>query len=264
MHNSLKVSGRYSYYEKGEGAPLVILHGLMGGLSNFDGVAAHFSTAGYKVLIPELPLYDLPLLKTNVKQFAIYLRDFITHLGEEKVILIGNSLGGHIGLLHTKLFPEKVKGLVITGSSGLYENAMGESYPKREDYEYIKKKTQDVFYDPIIASKEVVDDVFETVNDRKKLIKILTIAKSAIRHNMAKDLPNIKVPTGIIWGKQDAVTPPSVGEEFNRLLPDSTLYWIDKCGHAPMMEHPETFNNILSGWGSAIKWNSGVSKARLV
>ena len=248
MHNSLKVSGRYSYYEKGEGVPLVILHGLMGGLSNFDGVAAHFSTAGYKVLIPELPLYDLPLLKTNVKQFAIYLRDFITHLGEEKVILIGNSLGGHIGLLHTKLFPEKVKGLVITGSSGLYENAMGESYPKREDYEYIKKKTQDVFYDPIIASKEVVDDVFETVNDRKKLIKILTIAKSAIRHNMAKDLPNIKVPTGIIWGKQDAVTPPSVGEEFNRLLPDSTLYWIDKCGHAPMMEHPETFNNILSGW----------------
>ena len=220
----------------------------MGGLSNFDGVAAHFSTAGYKVLIPELPLYDLPLLKTNVKQFAIYLRDFITHLGEEKVILIGNSLGGHIGLLHTKLFPEKVKGLVITGSSGLYENAMGESYPKREDYEYIKKKTQDVFYDPIIASKEVVDDVFETVNDRKKLIKILTIAKSAIRHNMAKDLPNIKVPTGIIWGKQDAVTPPSVGEEFNRLLPDSTLYWIDKCGHAPMMEHPDTFNNILSGW----------------
>ena len=157
-------------------------------------------------------------------------------------------MGGHIGLLHTKLFPEKVKGLVITGSSGLYENAMGESYPKREDYEYIKKKTQDVFYDPIIASKEVVDDVFETVNDRKKLIKILTIAKSAIRHNMAKDLPNIKVPTGIIWGKQDAVTPPSVGEEFNRLLPDSTLYWIDKCGHAPMMEHPETFNNILSGW----------------
>ena len=248
MHNSLKVSGRYSYYEKGDGAPLVILHGLMGGLSNFDGVAAHFSTAGYKVLIPELPLYDLPLLKTNVKQFAIYLRDFITHLGEEKVILIGNSLGGHIGLLHTKLFPEKVKGLVITGSSGLYENAMGESYPKREDYEYIKKKTQDVFYDPIIASKEVVDDVFETVNDRKKLIKILTIAKSAIRHNMAKDLPNIKVPTGIIWGKQDAVTPPSVGEEFNRLLPDSTLYWIDKCGHAPMMEHPGTFNNILSGW----------------
>ena len=248
MHNSLKTSGRYTFYEKGKGVPLIILHGLMGGLSNFDGVAAHFSTSGYKVIIHELPLYNLPLLKTNVKQFAIFLRDFIAHINEDKIILLGNSLGGHIGLLHTKLFPEKIKGLVITGSSGLYENAMGESYPKREDYEYIKKKTKDVFYDPAIASKEVVDDVFDTVNDRKKLIKILTIAKSAIRHNMAKDLPNIKVPTGIIWGKQDAVTPPNVGEEFHRLLPNSTLYWIDKCGHAPMMEHPDNFNNLLSGW----------------
>lgn len=248
MQESLKVSGRYKYFEKGEGTPLVILHGLMGGLSNFGGVANHFPTLGYRVIIPELPIYDFPLLKTNVKQFAHYLRAFIKHLGEEKVVLIGNSLGGHIGLLHTKLFPEKVKGLVLTGSSGLYENSMGESYPKREDYEYIKKKTQDVFYDPKVASKEVVDDVFQTVNDRKKLIKILTIAKSAIRHNMAKDLPKIMTPTGIIWGKQDAVTPPNVGEEFHKLLPNSTLYWIDKCGHAPMMEHPETFNAHLTDW----------------
>ena len=248
MHNSVKVSGSYTYYQKGEGTPLIILHGLMGGLSNFDGVAAHFSTVGYNVIIPELPLYDLPLLKTNVKQFAIYLRDFITHLGEEKVVLIGNSLGGHIGLLHTNLFPEKVKGLVITGSSGLYENAMGESYPKRENYEYIKKKTQDVFYDPIIASKEVVDDVFETVNDRKKLIKILAMAKSAIRHNMSKDLPSINVETAIIWGSNDSVTPPQVANDFNNLLPKSELFWIKKCGHAPMMEHPEKFNSILKDW----------------
>lgn len=248
MQDSLIESGRFKYFEKGEGTPLIILHGLMGGLSNFDGVANHFPSLGYKVIIPMLPIYDLPLLKTNVKQFAHYVRDFIEHLGEKKVVLIGNSLGGHIGLLHSKLFPEKVKGLILTGSSGLYENAMGESYPKREDYEYIKKKTQAVFYDPEIATKEVVDDIFETVNDRRKLIKILTIAKSAIRHNMAKDLPNINIPTGIIWGKQDSVTPPKVGEDFNKLLPNSTLYWIDKCGHAPMMEHPDRFNTILEGW----------------
>ena len=132
MQDSLTESGRLKYFEKGEGVPLVILHGLMGGLSNFDGVAKHFPSPGYKVVIPELPLYALPLLKTNVEEFAHYLRDFITQLGEEKVVLIGNSLGGHIGLLHTKFFPEKVKGLVITGSSGLYENAMGESYPSND------------------------------------------------------------------------------------------------------------------------------------
>ena len=95
---------------------------------------------------------------------------------------------------------------------------------------------------------EIVDEVYETVNDRNKLIKTLAIAKSAIRHNMAKDLPKIQVPTCIIWGKNDTVTPPEVAEEFHTLLPDSDLFWIDKCGHAAMMEHPEEFNEILEGW----------------
>ena len=248
MEGYLIESDGYKYYTKGEGTPLIILHGLMGGLSNFDGVSSYFPTKGYKVIIPELPLYNLPILKTNVKDFAKFLKKFINYLGEKKVILIGNSLGGHIGLLYTKLFPEKVKGLIITGSSGLYENSMGESYPKRENYQYIKKKTQQVFYSPKIATKKVVDDVFETVNNRKKLIKILSIAKSAIRHNMAKDLPRIFVKTAIIWGKQDIVTPPDVGKEFNKLLPNSTLYWIDKCGHAPMMEHPNKFNHLVNSW----------------
>jgi 2-hydroxy-6-oxonona-2,4-dienedioate hydrolase len=248
MEGHLIESDGYKYYMKGGGTPLIILHGLMGGLSNFDGVSSYFPTKGYKVIIPELPLYNLPILKTNVKDFAKFLKNFISYLGEKKVILIGNSLGGHIGLLYTKLFPEKVKGLIITGSSGLYENSMGESYPKRENYQYIKKKTQQVFYSPKIATKKVVDDVFETVNDRKKLIKILSIAKSAIRHNMAKDLPKIFVKTAIIWGKQDIVTPPYVGKEFNKLLPNSTLYWIDKCGHAPMMEHPNKFNHLVNSW----------------
>ena len=248
MEGDLIESDSYKYFIRGRGTSLIILHGLMGGLSNFDGVSSYFPTKGYKVIIPELPLYNLPILKTNVKDFAKFLKNFISYLGEKKVILIGNSLGGHIGLLYTKLFPEKVKGLIITGSSGLYENSMGESYPKRENYQYIKKKTQQVFYSPKIATKKVVDDVFETVNDRKKLIKILSIAKSAIRHNMAKDLPKIFVKTAIIWGKQDIVTPPDVVKEFNKLLPNSTLYWIDKCGHAPMMEHPNKFNHLVNSW----------------
>ena len=227
---------------------MVILHGLMGGLSNFQGVTDFFPPKGYKVIIPELPIYDMPLLKTTVKSFATYLKGFLTHKGLTDVILIGNSLGGHIGLLFSKMHPSFVKGLVITGSSGLYESAMGDSYPKRGDYEYIKQKAQDVFYDPAVATKEIVDDVYATVNDRIKLIKTLAIAKSAIRHNMAHDLPKMLMPTCIIWGKNDKVTPPNVAEEFERLMPNAELFWIDKCGHAPMMEHPDEFNRLLDQW----------------
>ena len=248
MKESFKKEGKFNYLELGEGTPIVILHGLMGGLSNFDSVKHFFSEKGYKVVIPELPIYTMSLLKTNVKSFAKYLHDFIEFKGFEEVILLGNSLGGHIGLYFSKSFPEYVKALVITGSSGLYESAMGGSYPKRGDYEFIKKKAEDVFYDPKVATKEIVDEVYETVNDRNKLIRTLAIAKSAIRHNMAKDLPNMKTSTCIIWGKNDTVTPPNVADEFHELLPNSDLFWIDKCGHAAMMEHPDKFNDILFKW----------------
>ncbi|TBN15838.1 alpha/beta fold hydrolase [Hyunsoonleella pacifica] len=248
MGESLRKEKCYSYIEVGEGIPIIVLHGLMGGLSNFDSVKNFFSVKGYKIVIPELPIYSMSLLKTNVKSFAKYLHDFIEFKGFNEVILLGNSLGGHIGLYHTKLYPEKVKALVITGSSGLYESAMGSGYTKRSDYEVIKKKAQDVFYDPEVATKEIVDEVYATVNDRNKLIKTLAIAKSAIRHNMAKDLPKMHTPTCIIWGKNDNVTPPEVAEEFHELLPDSDLFWIDKCGHAAMMEHPDKFNEILHSW----------------
>lgn len=248
MPKNIVKDGKFNYAIAGEGRPIVVLHGLMGGLSNFQGVFNYFPENGYKVVIPELPIYDLSLINTNVGNLAKFLKEFLDHMSLKDVILVGNSLGGHIGLVFTKMYPEYVDGLVLTGSSGLYESGMGESYPKRGDYEYIKQKAQNVFYDPNVATKEMVDEVYNTVNDRRRVIKTLAIAKSAIRHNMAKDLPNIKIPACIIWGKDDIVTPPSVGEDFHKLLPNSTLYWIDKCGHAAMMEHPDAFNAYVQEW----------------
>ena len=248
MKFTLKKEKEYNFIEAGEGTPIVVLHGLMGGLSNFEGVTNYFPEKGYKIIIPELPIYSMSLLKTNVKSYANYVKDFLDFKKLDNVILLGNSLGGHIGLYFSKMYPEYVKALVITGSSGLYESAMGSGYPKRGDYEFIKKKAEDGFYDPKIATKEIVDEVYDTVNDRNKLIRTLAIAKSAIRHNMAKDLPNMSQPTCIIWGKNDSVTPPDVADEFHDLLPDSDLFWIDKCGHAAMMERPEEFNELLDKW----------------
>lgn len=248
MKRNLREEGKFSYVEEGTGTPIIILHGLMGGLSNFEGVIDFFPKKGYKIVIIDLPLYTMSLLKTSVANFAKYLKEFIDYKGYNEVILLGNSLGGHIALLCTKLYPEVIKALVITGSSGLYESSMGESYPKRGNYNYIRKKAENVFYDPKVATDEIVDDVFATVNDRNKLIKTLAIAKSAIRHNMSKDLPKMYTPTCLIWGKNDNVTPPEVAEDFKRLLPNSDLFWIEHCGHAAMMEHPDLFNEILYTW----------------
>ena len=247
MTVEVKKEGKFSYIEQGEGTPIIVLHGLMGGLSNFEDVISFFSNK-YKVVVPELPLYTMPLLTTSVKTLAKYLHKFIKHKGFEQVILLGNSLGGHVGLLYAKLHPKNVLKLILTGSSGLYEAAMTNGYPRRDHYSCGKKKCEEVLYGPAVATPQIVDEVFANVSDRTKLIKTLALAKSAIRHNMAKDLPKMDLPVCLIWGKNDIVTPPKVAEEFHELLPNSELHWIDKCGHAPMMEHPAEFNEIMNRW----------------
>lgn len=243
----LKHEGDFSYIEEGAGEPIVILHGLFGGLSNFDEVVNRFKTK-FRVLIPMLPIYTLPVLNTNVGALSKFVGKFIEFKQLDKVNLLGNSLGGHVSLVYANRNPEKVSRLILTGSSGLYENAFGGTTPRRGDREFIRKKIEVTFYDPTMTTDELVDEVMDIINDRGKLIRVLALAKSAIRHNMAADLPNMKMPTCLIWGKNDVVTPPEVAEEFNKLMPNSDLYWIDKCGHAPMMEHPQEFNDLMSAW----------------
>lgn len=243
----LKEDGRYKWIEEGEGNPIILLHGLMGGVENFGDMVTHISKE-YKVYGLDLKLFEGSILKVSVKNLSDYLHGFMTHLNIKKAVLLGNSMGGHIALIFTKNYPHMVDGLILTGSSGLYEDSMGDSYPRRGDYDYIKRKTEEVFYDPLVATKELVDKVFEIANNRISILKLLGYAKSAIRHNMAEDIKKFTTPACLIWGKNDKVTPPHVAEEFHKLFKNSELHWISKCGHAPMWELPTQFSKISLDW----------------
>lgn len=244
MNITIREEGEYRFIDEGEGKVLLLLHGLFGALSNWDSVVNHFSKE-YRVIIPLLPIYEMPLRQAGLEGLVKHLSGFVKQKGLNDMTLMGNSLGGHVALIYTLENPEKVKRLVLTGSSGLFENGMGGSYPKRGSYEYIKERVEYTFYDPKTATKEYIDEVFETTKSIPKCMRIVAIAKSAQRHNMAEELPKIQAPTLLVWGLNDTITPPMVGHEFNRLIPNSTLRFIDKCCHAPMMEHPEKFNAIL-------------------
>ena len=244
MQYTIKQQDKFKFIEEGEGEPLVLLHGLFGALSNFKDLIEFFRHR-YKVVVPMLPLFDLDILHTTVGGLAKFVHKFIETRGYQQIHLLGNSLGGHVALVHVLKHPEKIKSLILTGSSGLFENGMGDTYPRRGDYDYIKKKTELTFYDPNMATKELVDEVFEITKNRLKVIKIIALAKSAIRHNLGDELNNIKQPTLLVWGNNDTITPPFVAREFHRLIPNSELYFIDNCGHAPMMEVPDEFNVIL-------------------
>ncbi len=245
MQQTITEEGKFKYIEsKGGTENLMLLHGLFGALSNFEGIINHFSSK-YNVIVPILPILEMPILSLSIGGLTDYISEFVTFKGYEKVHVLGNSLGGHLSLLYTLQFPEKVKSLTLTGSSGLFESAMGSTYPKRGDYEYIKKKTQDTFYDPAFASQELIDEIYDITTDRSKALRIIMTSKSAVRHNLGEELHQITAPTLLIWGAQDAVTPPAVGEKFKELIQNSELHLVDKCGHAPMMERPAEFNQIL-------------------
>lgn len=243
-----KKEKKFAFIEAGEGDPVILLHGLMGGLSNFENTVTFFSERGYKVFVPVLPIYDLPVLNTNLTTIAKFVARFIEEKVGRSATIVGNSMGGHVGLILTLARPELVDNLVLTGSSGLYERTFGDSFPRKSDKEYIRKKTEEVFYNPDVATPELVDEVFSVVNDRMKGIKTVMLARSAIKHNMLNDLPKITTPVCLIWGKQDNVTPPEVAVDMDKSLPNSELFWIDECGHAAMMEKPDEFNQILYSW----------------
>lgn len=244
MQYEIKQTGKFKYVQEGEGENLVLLHGLFGALSNFKDLVEHFKKT-HTVYIPMLPLYDLTNFDTSVSGLAKHVSKFIETKKLDNIHLLGNSLGGHIALVYALSHPERVKTITLTGSSGLFENGMGETYPKRGDKEYIRKKVELTFYDPKSASEELIEEVYNIVNNRLKAIKIIYLAKSAIRHHLGEELKNINKPVCLIWGKNDTITPPMVAEEFKKLLLHSELHWIDKCGHAPMMEVPHEFNKLL-------------------
>lgn len=247
---SIQEENNFRFIESAPGSDrevLMLLHGLFGALSNFEGIVSHFS-GKYNVVVPILPIYEMSILDLSVTGLVKHVEAFVEYKGFKKVHLLGNSLGGHIAQMYTLANPDKVASLTLTGSSGLFESAFGTQFPRRNDYEYMKNKTAETFYDPAVATKELVDEVYGIVNDRSKGIRVVAMAKSAVRHNLGDKLHQIKAPTLLIWGKQDIVTPPFVGEKFHEMIANSRLYFIDQCGHAPMMEKPEMFNNILENF----------------
>ncbi len=236
---------RFEYVDEGRGPVLLLLHGLFGALSNWQEVVDEFRP-DYRVVIPLLPIYDMPLTQAGVPGLVEYVEDFVAALAlPASFAVLGNSLGGHIALVYALHNPGRVARLVLTGSSGLFEDGMGGSFPKRGNYAYVQERVGYTFYDPRIATKELVDEVFNVTNSNAKCLRIIAIARSAQRHNLSRELRRIRVPVLLVWGLNDTITPPSVAHEFARLLPQASLRFLDHCGHAPMMERPAAFNRCL-------------------
>src|SRR5690606_29769518 len=243
---TIRQKDKYEYIEEGpdDGQVMLLLHGLFGTASNFDETI-HFFKDRYKIYLPILPIFEMSVRKISVYSLMQYVREFVEYMNIQKPHIIGNSLGGHIALLYVLDYMDEVSSLTLTGSSGLYENSFGNTFPRRGDKNFIRNKITLTFYDEDIVTEEMVDEIYDITSDTRKCLSMVKTAKSAIRHNVGNQLHKITVPTLLVWGNQDTITPPFVAEEFHEKIANSRLDFIDKCGHAPMLETPEEFNKIL-------------------
>ncbi len=238
--------GPYKFAFSGhvENPHLVFVHGLFGALSNWDHALTALSSR-YALYVPLLPIYEHSPVEPSLEGLTTYLLTFTEGENLPASVWIGNSLGGHLALMLLRARPALGQALVLTGSSGLFEESMGSTFPRRSSYEYIAERVAYTFYDPRHATPQLVQEVYSIVNDNYKALRVLKIAREAQRSSVAPWLSEIQLPTALIWGVNDVITPAWVAYAFYRMLPNARLYFIDECGHAPMMEQPEDFHAHL-------------------
>lgn len=235
------------WLERGEGEPVVLLHGLMGHMHHWQEVLDGLGD-GVRAVAPTLPLFDPALREVSIAGLVAFVGRLLDALDASQVVLGGNSLGGHVALASALAFPDRVSGLVLAGSSGLFERSFNRGVPHRPTAGYVREKMEEVVHDPRLVTPEWVAAVQRTVTERATARRILGFARAARRDNVDERLPEVAVPTLVLWGAADRITPPEVAVRFHSRIPDSKLVFLAGCGHAPMMEQPAAFAATLRGW----------------
>ena len=252
----------FRWLERGTGEPVVLLHGLMGQMHHWD-VVLDAVGAGYRLIAPTLPVFHPELREASVGALGRYVLRFLDALDIPRAVLGGNSLGGHVALRLALEHGERVSGLVLTGSSGLFERGFTSGVPHRPDRTWVRRKMEEVFFDPALVTDGWVEDVHRLVTTPASALRILRLARDARRDNLEERLGEIRVPTLLIWGLEDRITPPEVAERFRALIPDAHLWHLSKCGHTPMLERPAPFAEVLADWLDGTKSRRDVGVPQL-
>lgn len=230
--------------EAGNGKPIVFLHGLVGLNDHWDRVVQSVKQKARCVML-ELPLLDLSGDDCSIDGVTVLTAKFLEQHLREPVVLVGNSFGGHVALKLAIERPDLVRGLVLAGSSGLLERTMVREVQIRPSKEWVAEKIGELFFDRSKMHPGDVDRAHAELSRRGGARAIVRLSRTARRNHLGAELHRIDVPTLLIWGREDVVTPPEAAEGFLKSIRKSRIVWFDRCGHAPMIECPEEFARAL-------------------
>jgi len=250
MHR--EANPEFRWLERGEGEPVVLLHGLMGRMDHWEAALEHLGDRCRPMAL-SLPIFDARLGDVSISGLARHVARFLDALDIPRAVVGGNSLGGHVALELALSCPQRVSGLILAGSSGLFERGFTRGVPRRPTGEYVRAKLEEIVYDRALVTPGWVESVREIANTRACALRIVRFAKAAKRDSIAERLAALKLPALLVWGMNDAITPPDVARRFNALIAESQLWFLARCGHVPMVERPEPFNRVVSDWLEATR-----------
>ena len=237
------------YIDAGQGeTTIVLLHGLFGSPENWRVMIDQLGDR-YRFIALQLPIDHIPGRNKSdfecIGQLTEYVKAVFDEVGLEKAVLCGNSLGGQVALDFYLEYPEQVSHLILTGSAGLFERSLSGGRRPKVCRAMIREQIAEILYDEAAIKDELIDEVYTMLSDRGYSRFLLRIAKATRNLNMSDQLARIAIPTLIIWGANDRITPPFVADQFHKGIDTSQLVFIDHCGHAPPLEQPEEFTRIM-------------------
>ena len=239
------------YLEAGQGPTLMLIHGL-GGSAEAWRDDINLLAPSYRVIALDLPGFgksDKPKADYSVEYQAGVVREVIGALGAGKVALAGSSLGGWISALVALENPDAVSHLILVDSAGLRSEASQPATPLNPSTrEEQKALLQALFADKSKVTEGLVDAQWAYRRDVRSTVEA-TIKSLGVNAPFLDDrLKDIRVPTLIIWGKQDALVPLEAAERFDKGIRGSKLIVIDNAGHLPQIEQPKAFARAVKGF----------------
>jgi len=243
--------GEFQWIEVGDGAPVVLLHGLLGTAEQWRATLTVLAPR-WRGLALALPIFDLPADDLSIGRLALHALEFLDAERIGPAVLVGTSLGGHVALELALRDPARVRALVLTGSGGLLERTLTQRVPHRPGAAFVRATMEEIFYDAGRVTPEWVDSVSAVIGRRSYALRLLQISRSARGHNVDDRLREIRCPTLLVWGKEDRITPPEVALRFLAGIRRSEVRFIPSCGHAVLLEQPEAFGDHLTEFLEAL------------
>ena len=235
-------------------APVLALHG-MGGAGKWE---AHHMALGTvtQTYVPQLPGWPEgrpPAGIGSVRDYTTLVLEFLDAVGFDRGILLGHSIGGWIALQIAVTHPHRVSRLILVDAMGLDVPSAPSPDLQMIDEESFAKAVFGRL--GLIATAQAYGFGAEWENVRRgpefeRQWKGRGLLASLVRGRcgdpeLTHQVPSIGIDTFLIWGRLDGLVPLQHGEILRATLPHARLDVIDRCGHLPMVEKPETFHRLL-------------------